>query len=62
LFVDTSLQRREREGGSASTVWDGGVAYIPRQNWQFDVSAGARTRGQSAARVFVAIGCAYRHK
>ena len=61
LFVDTSLQQREREGGSASNVWDGGVAYIFRQNWQFDVSAGARTRGDTAARVFIAIGFAYRH-
>ena len=61
LFVDTSLQWREREGGSDSNVWDGGVAYIPRQNWQFDISAGARTRGDTASRVFVAIGFAYRH-
>lgn len=62
FFVDTSLQQRETVGGTASTVWDGGVAYIPRQNWQFDISAGARTRGETAARVFVAIGFAYRHK
>jgi hypothetical protein len=61
LFVDTFLLSREREDGSASNVWDGGVAYIPRQNWQFDVSAGTRTLGDTAARVFVAIGFAYRH-
>jgi Putative MetA-pathway of phenol degradation len=62
FFIDTSYQRREASGGTASTVWDGGVAYIPRQNWQFDISAGARTRGETAARAFVAIGFAYRHK
>ena len=62
FFVDTSVQQREAAGGTASTVWDGGVAYIPRQNWQFDISAGARTRGETAARAFVAIGFAYRHK
>jgi hypothetical protein len=61
LFVDTLVLQREREDGSASNVWDAGVAYIPRQNWQFDVSAGVRTRGDTAARVFVAIGFAYRH-
>jgi len=51
---------RRRYIFTASNVWDGGVAYIPRPNWQFDVSAGARTLGDTAARAFVAIGFAYR--
>jgi hypothetical protein len=61
-FVDVSVQQHESPGRTASTIWDGGFAYIPRQNWQFDVSAGARTRGQLASRVFAAVGFAYRHK
>ncbi|HEX8028893.1 MAG TPA: transporter [Vicinamibacterales bacterium] len=62
VFVDSAVQQREIAGGMASSIVDGGVAYIPRQNWQFDVSAGARARGETAARMFVAVGVAYRHK
>jgi hypothetical protein len=61
-FIDASFQQREAAEGTAATIWDGGVAYIPRQNWQFDISAGARTRGETSARAFLAIGFAYRHK
>jgi hypothetical protein len=59
-FVDTSLQQREIAEGTASIIVDGGVAYIPRQNWQFDFSAGARARGDTPARMFIAVGLAFR--
>lgn len=61
-FIDASLQQNEVAGGTASAVWDGGLAYLRAQNWQFDVSAGARAHGRTAARFFVAIGFAYRHR
>jgi hypothetical protein len=61
-FVDASLQQREIAGGSASIIVDGGIAYIPRSDWQLDISAGTRARGDTPPRLFVAVGVAYRHK
>ena len=62
LFVDTGVQSPEADGGSTSVVFDAGVAYSPKPNWQVDLSAGTRAHGQTAPRPFVAIGFAYRHK
>lgn len=61
-FIDTGGQSTESEGGVASAIVDAGVAYIPRQNWQFDISAGKRALGRTSAQAFVSIGFAYRHK
>lgn len=61
-FVDTGVQAPEAEGGATSIIVDGGVAYIPRQNWQFDISVGTRAHGETPARPFIAVGVAFRHK
>ena len=44
-FVDTGGQSIEDVDGVASMLIDGGVAYIPGQNWQVDISAGWRLLG-----------------
>lgn len=61
-FVDTGIQTPEEAGGATSVIGDAGVAYIPRQNWQFDVSAGVRTHGNTGPKPFIGVGVAYRHK
>jgi hypothetical protein len=61
-FVDAGGQTREEEGGAATITIDAGIGYIPRQNWQLDISAGTRARGETSAQGFVSIGISYRHK
>jgi hypothetical protein len=61
-FIDTGGQSTEDDGGVASLVVDAGVAYVHRENWQFDISAGKRALGRTSAQAFVSIGFAYRHK
>ena len=61
-FVDSGVQVPEAEGGATSIIVDGGVAYTPRQNWQFDISAGTRAHGETPAQPFIAVGFAFRHK
>jgi hypothetical protein len=61
-FIDAGGQTAEVQGGVLSTVVDAGVAYVPRENWQFDISAGKRAFGRESAKGFVSIGIAYRHK
>ena len=61
-FLDAAAELPEAEGGTASLVIDAGVAYIPRQNWQFDISAGSRAHGDTGPKPFVSIGVSYRHK
>ena len=61
-FVDTGWKSAEVEGGVSAMLIDAGVAYVPRQNWQFDVSGGRRAFGRASAQGFAAIGIAYRHK
>ena len=61
-FIDSGVKFPEAEEGTTAVVFDGGVAYIPRENWQIDISAGTRAHGETPPRPFVAIGFAYRHK
>ncbi len=61
-FVDTGWRSAEVEGGVSAMLIDAGVAYIPRQDWQFDISGGRRAFGSASAQGFVAVGIAYRHK
>jgi hypothetical protein len=57
-----AASRSKTSPAPASLLIDAGVAYIPRENWQFDVSAGRRALGNASALGFVSIGIAYRHK
>jgi hypothetical protein len=59
-FVDAGSQTPESEGGTTSLLVDAGLAYIPRRNWQFDVSTGTRAHGDTPARPFVAVGVSVR--
>jgi hypothetical protein len=61
-FIDAAAELPEAEGGTASVVIDAGVAYIPRDNWQLDISAGTRAHGSTGPKPFISIGVAYRHK
>ena len=61
-FIDAGGQAPEGFDGVATAVVDAGVAYIPGQNWQIDVSAGKRAVGRTSPQGFVSIGFAYRHK
>lgn len=61
-FVDAGGQTAELDGGDASTIFDAGVAYIPQENWQFDISGGKRLLGRETSEGFISIGFAYRHK
>lgn len=61
-FVDAAAELPEAEDGTASVVIDAGVAYIARQNWQLDISAGTRVNGDTGPKPFIAIGLSYRHK
>ena len=59
-FVDTSVQQHEVAGGIASMIVDGGIAYVPGKNWQLDISAGTKARGDTPARAFLSAGFAVR--
>ncbi|MEO7133414.1 MAG: transporter [Vicinamibacterales bacterium] len=59
-FVDTSVQQHEVAGGIASIIIDGGIAYVPGRNWQLDISAGTKARGDTPARAFLSAGFAFR--
>ena len=61
-FIDTGGQSTETNRGVASMIVAAGVAYIPRPNWQLDISAGKRALGRLSAQAFVSVGIAYRHK
>ena len=59
-FVDGAAELPEAEGGTASLVIDAGVAYIPKRNWQLDISAGTRAHGDTGPKPFIAVGVAWR--
>jgi Putative MetA-pathway of phenol degradation len=59
-FADSGAQLPEVERGSSAVILDGGLAWAPKPNWQFDISAGTRAHGDTAAKPFVAVGVAYR--
>jgi hypothetical protein len=62
LFIDAGGQTTEGPDGLSTATVDAGVAYIPGENWQVDISAGKRVFGETSAQGFVSIGFAYRHK
>ena len=59
-FIDSAAEIPEAEQGTASVVIDGGVAYVPRANWQFDVSAGTRVHGDTGPNPFISVGVSLR--
>ena len=61
-FVDGGAEIPEAEQGTASVVIDAGVAYIPRPNWQLDISAGKRVHGDTAANPFISVGVSFRSR
>lgn len=61
-FIDSGAELPGAEGGTASLVIDAGVAYIPRPNWQFDVSAGTRAHGDTGPKPFVGVGLSWRRR
>jgi hypothetical protein len=63
-FVDVGGQttEAENEDGVESMIIDAGVAYIARENWQFDISAGKRALGRTSSQGFISMGISYRHK
>ncbi len=60
LFIDVAVQQPELEHGPSSAIVDGGVAFLLGSKWQFDISTGARVRGETGPRPFVAVGFAIR--
>lgn len=61
-FVDAASEVPEAEEGVASVVIDGGLAYIPRKNWQIDISAGKRVHGDTEADPFISVGLSIRSR
>jgi hypothetical protein len=59
-FIDAAAEVPEAEGGTASVIVDAGVAYIFRQRWQFDISAGTRAHGDTGPKPFVGVGVSFR--
>jgi len=59
-FADAAVQTPEADGGTTAVIVDGGLAWVPRPNFQFDISAGSRLHGVTSPRLFIAIGIAYR--
>ena len=59
-FVDGAAEIPEAERGTASLVIDAGVAYIPRQNWQLDISVGTRSHGDTGPKPFISVGFSIR--
>ena len=60
LFVDTGMRRPEAKGGRSAVIYDAGLAYRMSRNVQVDLSVGARGRGSSPPRNFVAAGVSLR--
>jgi hypothetical protein len=48
------------EEGTASIVVDAGIAYIPRQRCQLDISAGTRAHGRTGPKPFISVGFSIR--
>lgn len=59
-FIDAASEVPEAERGTASLVIDGGVAFVPRSNWQFDISAGTRVHGDTGPKPFISVGLSMR--
>ena len=59
-FIDAGAEVPEAQGGAASLSIDAGIAYIPRRNWQLDISAGTRAHGDTAPRPFIGAGISWR--
>lgn len=60
LFVDAAWQSREAKEGGSGAIYDAGAVYLLGRDVQLDVSAGARGRGRSFPRRFVAAGISVR--
>ncbi len=61
-FLDVGVQTLETSGGGASSIVDGGLAYLPGRNWQIDVSAGKGVRGRTPPNLFVSLGISVRFR
>jgi hypothetical protein len=59
-FIDGAAELPEAEDGTASIVVDAGIAYIPRQRCQLDISAGTRAHGRTGPKPFISVGFSIR--
>ncbi len=60
LFVDAASQRPASKGGRTAVVYDAGLAYLVSRDLQVDVSVGARGKGSTPPRSFLAAGLSFR--
>ncbi len=60
VFVDSGIQAPEDRTGSAGQIVDFGLAYIPRNNVQYDISIGTGVSGHTTPHPFLGIGYSVR--
>ena len=60
LFVDMGTQTPEARGAGSAVIYDAGLAYLVSRDVQIDLSFGARGKGATPPRSFVAAGVSLR--
>lgn len=60
LFVDTGIQTPETKGGSASLIYDAGIAYVIGHDVQLDFSVGSGGAGRTPPHPFLSAGISKR--